>query len=109
MPYNTEDLKRLYENTSSCHWFDKDTMRFFKSRLTENFRRLNDNTALFISTEKFNNVRFATVRIAKLINLVRDDGREIQKIDISTFGEFNKMNLYRAKKLMESATLKDVK
>lgn len=31
--YNTDDLAKHYQSLTKGHWFDKDTMRFFKCRL----------------------------------------------------------------------------
>ena len=101
MAWSSEELKSLYEHTSSGHWFDKDTMRFFKSRLTENFRRLDDETALFITTEKapFAESRRASVRIARLVKA--DNFRGI-KVQIDTVGDFNALTLSRAKTVMKN-------
>lgn len=98
MPYNIMDLKNLYESTDSGYWFSPDTMRFFKSRLTDNFKRLDEKTAVFISTEKFNadSPRLATVRIATIEN---------GKVSINTHGEFYKMTLGKAKRRLEEITL----
>lgn len=103
MPYNVEDLIRLYEETSSGFFFSKDTMRFFKSRVTSNFRRIDDKRALFITTEQCaNKQRMATIRIAELVDYAREDGRTCHKIQISTSPQngFNKLTLAQAKRVM---------
>lgn len=103
MAWSSEQLVQMYNYLSSGHYFDKDTMRFFKSRVTSNFRRVDDYTALFITTEQApNRPRRATVRLAKLVEFTREsDQRLCQKIEIETVGEFNSLSLYQAKKLME--------
>lgn len=112
MAWSSEQLVQMYNYLSSGHYFDKDTrmasnsplveMRFFKSRVTSNFRRLDDYTALFITTEQVpDRPRRATVRLARLVTFTREsDNRQCQKIEIETVGEFNSLSLYQAKKLM---------
>jgi len=104
IPWNDQDLVRMYVNNSCGHFFDKDTMRFFKSRVTSNYRRLNDSQALFITTEQGPSIgskRLATVRIAILKHYNRkSDDRDCINIDISTLGDFNQLTLYQAKKAM---------
>lgn len=101
--WGTKELANQYQYLSSGHWFDKDTMRFFKSRLTDNYQRLSDTEALFITTERGpDDVRRATIRRAKLVKYVREsDGRECEKITIDTVGEFNKLTLAQAKRKMK--------
>lgn len=100
--WSSRELVSQYQYLSSGHFFDRDTMRFFGSRLTDNYRRLNDTEALFITTEKGpSGIRRATVRRAKLVTFVREsDGRECEKITIDTVGEFNKLSLAQAKSVM---------
>jgi hypothetical protein len=102
MSHTVEDLRNLYQSTASGHWFDADTMRFFKSRILGDFKRLNDKEALFISTEAgpLNGPRKATIRKATIIDSIRDDGDMISTIQIETFGEFNQLTVYQAKKLL---------
>lgn len=101
--WNTSELISQYNYLSSGHFFDKDTMRFFNSRVTSNYRRLSDTEALFITTEKApNGVRKATIRRAKLVKYTREsDGRECEKIKIESASEFNKMSLAQAKRELE--------
>lgn len=104
MPYSSEELVNLYNNTSSGHYFDRDTMRFFKSRVTSNFKRVDDNTAFFITTEKApcgDAKRLATVRKATIVNSTRQDGDLVSKVEIETVDDFNKLSLYRAKTLLK--------
>jgi hypothetical protein len=105
IPNNDQDLVRMYVQHSCGHFFDRDTMRFFKSRMTCNYRRLSDTQALFITTEQGpceGSKRLATVRIATLKHYKRkSDGRDCIAIDISTCGDFNQLTLHKAKKVME--------
>lgn len=106
MPYGSHELRDMYNDLNSGHFFNPDTMRFFKSRLTSQYRRLDDNTALFITTEKGplpTSKRLATVRIARLvIDGYRGNDTDWPKyrIKINTLGEFNRLSMYYAKKFM---------
>lgn len=106
MAWSSTELVDLYNYLSSGHFFDKDTMRFFKSKVTAHFRRLDDTTALFITTEQGpcqDSPRRATVRLATLVEFTREsDNKVCQKINIETVGEFNTLTLYQARKLMAS-------
>ena len=101
--WSTEELIDQYRYLSSGHFFDKDTMRFFSSRVTENFKRLSDTEAYFITTEKapHESKRYATVRRAQLVSYIREDGREYHKIKIDTVGEFNGLSLDQAKRQLK--------
>lgn len=99
MPWNVHDLARLYNETGSGHWFDESSMRFFKSRLTSNFRRLDDKNALFVTTEKGpNGIRAASIRHAKIVDARRKDGDRVSNVRIETVGEFHSMTLAQAKR-----------
>lgn len=100
--WSSEELVNQYNYLSSGHFFDKNTMRFFNSRITSNYRRLSDTEALFITTEKGpNGIRAATIRRARLVHYVREsDKRPKVRIEITTEGEFNAMTLAQAKRLM---------
>lgn len=102
--YGSDELIIQYNYLSSGHFFDKDTMRFFKSRITGNYRRLSNTEALFITTERGpleGSKRLATIRRAKLVTYIREsDNRECQKITINTEGEFNSLSLAQAKRIM---------
>lgn len=90
MPNNIDDLVSAYKVTKSGHFFDENTMEFFKSKLTPYFVRLSDKEALFITTEKrcFEDPRrVASVRRAKING---------DKINIST--EKHQVTLFMAKK-----------
>ena len=97
--YEIEDLINQYQRLSSGHFFDSDTMRFFNSRLTNQYKRVNDSEAFFITTVKGpNGIRLATIRHARLVEYIREsDNRKCKKIQINTFGEFNKLTLAQAK------------
>lgn len=101
--WGTKELANQYDYLSSGHFFDKDTMRFFNSRLTSQYARLSDTEALFITTECApGGRRRATIRRAKLVSYTREsDGRECQKVTIDTVGEFNKLTLAQAKREIE--------
>jgi len=108
--WTIESFIKQYNSLSSGHFFDKDTMRFFKSRITGDYKRLNDKEALFITTEVkcankcgpcADSIRKRAIRRAKLeIYICKSDGRQWERIDITTEGEFNKMSLDQAKRTM---------
>jgi len=51
--YSIDDVKNHYYKKTKGHWFDEDSMRFFKSRLNEKLYYLpQQNKVLFISSEK---------------------------------------------------------
>jgi hypothetical protein len=101
--WGSKELVNQYNYYSSGHFFDADTMRFFKSRVTDNYRRLSDTEAVFITTERGpSDIRKATIRRAKLVEYVREsDGRQCLKVEIDTVGEFNGMTLAKAKRELE--------
>lgn len=102
MPYSSEDLVKLYRDTDSGHWFDPGTLKYFKSRVTSNYVRVDDKNAFFITTEQnFNGTkRFATVRKATIVDRVDDDGAKRSKVEIDTHGEFNVLSLAQAKRIL---------
>lgn len=109
MPYTSHDLKNYYNYTSSGHFFDKDTMRFFNSSLTSHFKRLNNLECLFITSERQGtNPRYYTVRRAIIVNKY-EYSDTLKKVNIDTLGEFNTLTLAQAKKLMNSMELVDNK
>ena len=85
MPWNVKDLIKLYKDTNSGHFFDKATLDFFDSKISNHFTRLNDESALFITTEKAPDAeRRATIRLAKLKTL--PNGQYF--VDIGNVGDF---------------------
>lgn len=95
--YSIQDLRNFADYTGS-HWFSKNSMAFFKTRLTENFRQLTDTQYKFITTEKGpSGERKASIRIATLE--LTDSG--FYKVSIETLGEFNSMSLASAKSIFK--------
>lgn len=83
--YTISEVERLHNG----HWFDTNTMRYFKCRIDRN-RYLSKNR-MFISSEKYQDEsRKYTVRY------VAYDG------SIETLGEFNVLSKYYAEKLMKN-------
>lgn len=101
--YSIDDIQRDYERTNSGHWFDKDTMRFFSCRLTSHFRKLNDTTYLFITTEKQsfdNHARVANVRICRIEPC---EGWLGYKLKIESIGDEGRgLTIARAKTIMKN-------
>lgn len=107
---NIDDLKRQYEQTGSGYWFTPDAMRFFRTRFTEQYRVIDDTTAVFITTE-WNSVsheRKATIRVTTLTSYTRDDGRQRYKINIKTHGDFCTLTLARAKTVLKNLRKEDL-
>lgn len=105
MPDNVEALVNLYNETASGYFFSKDTMRFFKSKLTGYYRRVDDNTALFVTTEKGpseTSRRKASVRIARMVHFKRENEDMVSKVSIETLGDFNRMSVPIAVKVMNA-------
>lgn len=103
MGHSSLALVKLYNETNSGHFFDKSTMKFFKSRVSGEFKRIDDKTAYFITTEQgpvSGSKRLATVRKATIEDFRRDDGRLISKVNIETVGEFNRLTMSQAKKVL---------
>lgn len=102
--FDSRELINQYQHLSSGHFFDRSTMRFFDSRVTSNYRRLDEKTALFITTEKMpDGNRKATIRRAEIVEYKREsDGRCCHKIVIKSVSEFNTMTLEQAKRVMRN-------
>ena len=93
--YSTDDLIRVYQRFDQGHFFDKDTMRFFSSRITSHCQS-KDGALFFITSERkgFSDyTRVYTLRKAR----VKNDQIEIDTV--GDFGEFETM--YRAKKALK--------
>ncbi len=103
--YSIDDLKYNYERTSQGHWFEKSGMKFFRTKLTSHFRKVNDYTFLFVTTEQFvssrgeSSPRMATLRLCTIeIDKSRHCG---YKMNIETIGDFNSMSISQAKTKMK--------
>lgn len=60
--YSLEDLKKDYYTKTRGHWFDEDTLRFFKSRISESLIYA-DKLILFVSSEQGpNGIRRYSIR-----------------------------------------------
>jgi hypothetical protein len=82
-----------FQHYYNGHFFDKETMRFFKSRIGEEF--LTENFILFITSEQNTpNARKYSLRVAtRHVDKIR------QNKSIKTLGAFNVLSSYQAKKL----------
>lgn len=98
MPYTVDDMRKLYEELDSGYWFSPATMYFFRSRIMDDFRRLDDENALFLSSEADRDgLRVYTVRKA-FLKVIDDEGR--MKMDIHTVGPFCELSKEKARELM---------
>ncbi|NBT59356.1 hypothetical protein EBT16_11295 [bacterium] len=89
IPYSSDDLVRAYRITDSGHFFDKDTMRFFRSRVSSAYRRLSDKKALFVTSEKksfSDTTRVFTLRLATV------KGNKIKIDTVGELGAFKSLN-----------------
>lgn len=94
--YDTRELAREAKRAGS-HWFDRDTLRWFDSRILEDIY----DGRFFISSERNkygDDVRRYTVREFKFSGYVREDGRECVRFDIDTVGEFGQFATAREAK-----------
>ena len=101
--YSIHDFKRLYEYYNQGHFFDKDTMRFFASRILDHWKVNHEQGACyFITSEKkgFNDyTRVYTVRKGYVRDAITE-GDEL-KLSIDTIEEgYQLPSIYLAKKLM---------
>ena len=102
IPWNIDDLVREYQYTSSGHFFDRDTMQFFKSRLTSHYKRVSDRKAYFVTTEKRcfdDHTRVASVRC---VTLSEDKNGYGRKYSIETVEGFDGVTLHTAKKYLHT-------
>ncbi len=102
IPWNIAHLVQDYNYTSSGHFFDRDTMRFFKSRLTSHYKRVSDRKAYFVTTEKRcfeDNTRVASVRC---VTLTEDKNGYGRRYSIDTVEGLDGVTLYTAKKYLQT-------
>jgi len=101
MPYNVDDMIKLYKDLHSGFWFNRATMRYWKCEILDDFRRIDDKTALFISSEpditSYKLVRRYTVRKATL-RVIDDEGR--QKMDIDNVSPYCELSKHLAKNIL---------
>lgn len=104
--YGIDEIISDYNRSSQGHFFDPDTMRFFKSRVTSHFRTLNESQYLFITSEKkcFNDpTRVFNVRLVSITpNTNKYCGYDM---NIKTVGESMSYTASRAKTFMKNFTL----
>jgi hypothetical protein len=87
--YSIDDLKNHYNTNTKGHWFDPDTMKFFKSRLSQDLF-YSGALIYFISSEQGpDDVRRYTVR-----------SYDPKNSDIDTVGDFQQYGtMYEAKQV----------
>jgi hypothetical protein len=94
--YSIDDLVRIYNGYNQGHFFDKDTMRFFKSKTTSTYES-KDGVFYFVTSEKksfYDETRTWTVRKAYV------KGEKIQIDTVSDFCEFS--SIARAKTALKN-------
>lgn len=107
--YHVNDLIQEYNRVSAGHFFDPETMRFFKSKVIEYFRGDMSNTGYFITSERFdhNTPRMYTVR---RVERVKADNFYGYTYDITTVEDFQAYKSSNAaKKAIERILKNEVK
>lgn len=99
--YSIDDVERYYKNTSQGHWFDKDATRFFKSRMTSIFKKIDDFNYIFVSSEKSPDAdRMYTVRH---LTISPDDSMHCgYDLNISNVSDFCSLTRYKAQAMVKS-------
>lgn len=84
--YTIKDLINDYEYTTSGHFFSKDTMRFFKSKVLSEFKKITDGY-LFVTSEQgpHHDKRVFTVRKATVV--LDESSFYGRRIEIETIDE----------------------
>ena len=73
--YQIDDVKYKAEHGASKYWFSPETMRFFKSRVSEMTWKIGDKI-YFISSEKQSlEPRFYTVRVCEIDGNIKTVGK----------------------------------
>lgn len=103
--YSAECIKDKYIYTSQGHWFNPDTMRFFGTRLTSGFKKIDDQNYLFITSDKdFQGKRKRSVRHLKMtVNPNKFCGYDMA---INTVKGYFNVNVYQAEKALKELTAK---
>jgi hypothetical protein len=93
--HTLDQIKRAAERAGS-HWFDRSTLRYFNSRISEHVYPV-PNGALFVSSEKFTGYREPDGERLYTVRSCTYDG------SINTVGEFQQ---YRTSKAAHAAALR---
>lgn len=89
---HSKDLMIQYNNLLSGHFFDKDTMRFFASRLTNLDKKVSPTELYFVTSEKsgFDDpTRQFNLRKAELVFTTDTEGYKYAEIRIDTIEKFS--------------------
>jgi len=84
--YTVTDMIDDYKFTGSGHFFNDEIMRFFKSRVSSEFKQVSSNEYLFVTSERgpHHDARVFTVRKATVT--VDENGK--RRIGIDTMDEY---------------------
>ena len=83
-----DEVERIYSPGIGRHWFDADSMRFFRTRLPQSAYK-GDGGIYFVTSERFTSSRGSLPRAYSVRKLV-GEGR------IETVGDFNSMTKAQA-------------
>ena len=89
------------------HFFDKDTMKFFNSRVLSDLYRVDDSKGYFVTSERYEDEpRTYSVRYYVVTH---DDEKNSDYIDISSVDEgFRLATAYQAKKMAKEFATKGI-
>ena len=91
------EIRAIYNPGEGRHWFDRSSMRFFRTKLPRYGYRANDGTIYFVTSEQFvdsrgnADPRRYSVRKMTVNHFTTEDEykQHSTEVDISTVGEFN--------------------
>ena len=87
MDYLTiDEIEVMYSPGSGRHWFDADTLRFFRGRLAQGGYRAADGSVYFVSSEQNHGMGAPYPRLYTVRRLTGPKG------DVQTVGEFQSFN-----------------
>ncbi len=96
MHYSMENIRRIHRQKMDGHFFDKDTMRFFNSRILETVYQ-GPGGVFFVTSERFVGSTYTGPRLYTVRKFNPETG------DIGTHGEYNKITKYQAIKAATEA------
>ena len=73
--YQIDDVKYKAEHGASKYWFTPETMRFFKSRVSEMTWKIGDKIYFISSEKQSQESRFYTVRVCEIDGNIRTVGQ----------------------------------
>ena len=87
--FDIDDIKRIHRHKMDGHFFDRDTMRFFDSRILETVYQ-GPGGVYFLTSERFHGSTTTGPRLYTVRKFNPETG------DIGTYGGYNQMTKYAA-------------